>query len=324
MVKRKAERDSIALPEPTLWARAVLVGTAVLGVAMNDRSLNMSNLDLFGRKVRDAVQPVAPVASALVQALETRVKFVGGNFDCDRLRTARSASALCEAVTTASALDIVDKLANARLETSSSAVQSSLVAAAESLHTLHDATVVSTLQQLVRTERSDLSASKYLREARMILHQDEIRRSLPLELRMVVGAAEAYLSTGKQSIVGSSAFESAQDYDFATPSSSSAIANVVAPVDVVIESKKGSVPPPSQPRRRKDDAKKNPLAATLVSADLPIFTRVNVERNATGLDRTAARAMLDDAYREALQKIDAANAPMLVNVVVALEVGRGK
>lgn len=320
MVKSKTENESTALPEPTIWARAVLLGTAVLGAAMNDRSLNAKNVELFGRKVRDAVQPMGPVAWAVMQALETRVKAVGGNLECDRLRTARSANALCEALANASALEIVDKLANARLETSSSAVQSSLATAAESLGTLEDATVVNTLRRLVQMERGDLSASKYLREARAILHQDEMRRSLPLELRMVVGAAQAYLSTGKQSIVGASAFDTAQDYDFGTPAPQAGLTKVVAPIDVVIESKRGSSPPPSQPRPKKDASKKTTELKTLASEDLPVLTRVNVERRATGLDRAGARAMLDEAYKEALDKLDATSTPMLVSVTLTLDV----
>jgi hypothetical protein len=324
MVKGKTESDIAALPEPTIWARAVLLGTAVLGVAMNDRSLNAKNVDLFGRKVREAAKPVGPVAWALVQALESRAKAIGGNLECDRLRTARSANALCEAVANASTLEIIEVLAHARFETSSSAVQSSLAAAADSLTTLEDPTVVSTLRRLAEMERGDLSASKYLREARAIMQQDEMRRSLPLELRMVVGAAQAYLSTGKQSIVGASAFEATQDYGFTSPSPATGIAKVVAPVDVVIAAKKGSTPVPGPLRAKKEATKRSAEMKTLASEDAPVMTRVNVERRATGLDRKAARELLDEVYREAAEKIDTTNTPMLVSVTLTLDVMRNE
>lgn len=324
MVKSKAESNVEALPEPTIWARAVLLGTAVLGVAMADRTLNAKNVELFGQKIRDAVRPLAPVAWALLQALETRTASIGCNVDCDRLRTARSANGLCEAVAKAPAPVIVELLAHARLETSSSAVQANLATAPQALTTLEDLTVVSTLKKLVQLERSDLSAAKYLREARQILQQDEMRRSLQVELRMVIGAAEAYLSTGKHSALGADAHEMTRSYNTTAPSAFS-VATVVAPVAVVIGSKRGSSPPPEQPPRvKKESVKKNPDGTkdvkTLASEDLPALTRVNVERKATGLDRLAARALLDEAYNEALEKIAQANAPMLVSIVLTYDV----
>lgn len=322
MVKSKTDTDPEGLPEPTIWARAVLLGTAVLGVSLHDRTLNSKNVESFGQKVRDAVRPLAPVAWALLQALEARVAAAGANVECDRIRTARSANALCEAVAKAPASVIVELLAHARLDTSSSAVQSSLATAAQSLVTLEDATVTNTLKRLVQLERGDLSAAKYLREARQILQQDEMRRSLQVELRMVIGAAEAYLSTGKHSMLGPGAFEQTQDFDFNAPGPPG-VAKVVAPMSVVIESKRGSSPPPAvQPRSKKESGKKNTDTKTLASENLPTLTRVNVERKATGLDRSAARKLLDDAYNEALEKIAQTDAPMLVSVVLTYDVMR--
>lgn len=325
MPKSRPETDIPTLPEPTLWARAVLLGTAVLGVTMNDRTLSAKNVELFGQKVREAVQPLGPVAWALLQALETRAKGVGANPECDRLRTARSANTLCETMAKASAPAIVELLANARLETSSSAVQASLATASQSLVTLEDPTVVSTLRRLVQLERGDLSAAKYLREARVILQQDEMRRSLQVELRMVIGAAEAYLSTGKHSMLGATSFEGTPDLDFAMPVAPGIVPKFTAPIEVVIASKKSTAPPPpSQPRPspKKEFVKKNTDAKTLASEDMPALTRVNVERKATGLDRTAARALLDEAYKEAVEKVQNTSAPMLVSVVLTYDVMR--
>jgi len=322
MVKSRPEFDIQALPESTVWARAVLLGTAVLGVAMSDRTLNAKNVELFGQKVRDAAQQHSPVAWALLQALEARNKSIGGNPDSDRIRTARSANALCESVAKAPTPVIIELLAHARLDTSSAAVQSSLSTGIQALATLEDNNVTSILKRLVKLERTDLSAAKYLREARVILQQDEMRRSLQVELRMVIGAAEAYLSTGKHSMLGPGAFEQTQDYDFATPMPPG-VANVVAPVAVVIESKKGSSPPPeSQPRPKKESAKKTTDLKTLASEDMPVLTRVNIERKATGLSRSEARALLDGAYKEALDKIALTDAPMLVSVVLTYDVMR--
>lgn len=326
MVKSRTDFDIQALPESTVWARAVLLGTAVLGVAMSDRALNAKNVELFGQKVRDAAQQQGPVAWALLQALEARNKSIGGNADSDRMRTARSANALCESVAKAPTPVIIELLAHARLDTSSAAVQSSLSTGTQSLATLEDSNVTSILKRLVKLERTDLSAAKYLREARVILQQDEMRRSLQVELRMVIGAAEAYLSTGKHSMLGAGAFEQTQDYDFTTPIPPG-VANVVAPVAVVIESKKGSSPPPaSQPRPKKDkekeSGKKTTDLKTLASEDMPVLTRVNIERKATGLNRAEAHALLDGAYKEALEKIAKTDTPMLVSVVLTYDVMR--
>lgn len=326
MVKSRPDFDIQALPESTIWARAVLLGTAVLGVNSSDRTLNTKNVELFGQKVREAAQAHGPVAWALLQALEARAKSIAANADCDRIRTARSANALCESIAKAPTPVIIELLAHARLDTSSAAVQSSLTTGAQSLATLEDSNVTSILKRLVKLERGDLSAAKYLREARAILQQDELRRSLQVELRMVIGAAEAYLSTGKHSMLGPGAFEQTQDFDFATPIPPG-VANIVAPVAVVIESKRGSSPPPSQPRAKKESVKKDSVKKdtdlkTLASEDMPVLTRVNIERKATGLGRAEARALLDGAYKEALDKIAGTDAPMLVSVVLTYDVMR--
>jgi hypothetical protein len=325
MAKSKPEHDISALPEPTIWARAVLLGAAVLGVTMSDRTLNAKNVEVFGQKVREAVMPLGPVAWALLQALEARVKAISGNADCDRIRTARSANALCESVANASALVIIELLAHARLDTSSAAVQANFATGAQALTTLEDLTVSNVLRRLVKMERGDLSAAKYLREARAIMQQDEMRRSLHVDLRMVIGAADAYLSTGKHSMLGAGAFEQTlefEDVDVTTPLPSG-VATIVTPMDVIIESKRGSSPPPeSQPRPKKESVKKNTDAKTLASEDMPMLTRVNVERKATGLDRSAARALLDEAYKEVVEKIEQTNAPMLVSVVLTYDVMR--
>ena len=327
MVKNKAENSLEALPEPTIWARAVLLGTAVLGVTMADRSLTGKNVELFGQKIRDAVRPLAPVAWALLQALEARTTAIGVHVETDRIRTARSSNALCEAVAKAPAPVIVELLAHARLDTSSSAVQATLATANQALATLEDPSVISALKKLQQLERSDLSAAKYLREARQIIQQDEMRRSLQVELRMVIGAAEAYLSTGKHSGLGADTPAITQNYDFSTPSPPS-VATIVTPVAVVIESKTIlSTVSENHPRIKKESVKKNAEpkdAKTLASEDLPVLTRVNVERKATGLDRAAARALLDEAYEEAVEKIAQAQAPMLVSVVLTYDVMRNE
>lgn len=331
MAKSKTDTDVDSLPEPTIWARAVLMGSAVFGVTMSDRTLTSQNIDAFGQKVRDAVKPLAPVAWALLQALEARIASVGANTECDRMRTARSANALCEAVAKTPAPVIVELLAHSRLETSSSAVQASLASGNQALLTLEDATVTNTLKRLVQLERTDLSASKYLREARQVLQQDELRRSLQVELRMVIGAAEAYLSTGKQSLLSAGAFEDNQDLDFGTPAPPPmiGIGKISAPVDVVIAKKRSTAPPPpNRPPAKKEFGKKefgkktNSDIKTLASEDAGSFTRINVDRKATGLSRTEARTLLDEAYQEAVERIEQTRAPMLVSLTLVYDVTR--
>jgi hypothetical protein len=324
MAKSKTDTDVDSLPEPTIWARAVLMGSAVFGVTMSDRTLTSQNIDAFGQKVRDAVKPSAPVAWALLQALEARIASVGANTECDRMRTARSANALCEAVAKAPAPVIIELLAHTRLETSSSAVQASLASGSQALTTLEDTTVTNTLKRLVQLERTDLSASKYLREARQVLQQDELRRSLQVELRMVIGAAEAYLSTGKQSLLSAGAFEENQDFDFGTPAPPPMIGKISAPIDVVIAKKRSTAPPPpNRPPAKKEFGKKtNSDIKTLASEEAGSFTRINVERKATGLSRTEARTLLDEAYKEAVERVEQTRAPMLVSVTLVYDVTR--
>ncbi len=322
MVKSRTENNTLALPEPTIWARSVLLGTAVLGVTMNDRMLNVKNVELFGKRVRDAALPLGPAAWALVHVLEARAQAIGANLECDRLRTARSANALCEAVATASAVEIIEVLAHARFETSSSAVQSSLATTSQSLTTLEDSKITSTLKRLAQLERRDLSAAKYLRDARTIFQQDEMRRSLVVELRMVVGAADAYLSMENHGLPGADGVDETHDFKFSTRAPSRAIVDVVAPIDVVIGSKSAPPPPPSQRRPKKESVKKNTDLKTLASEGMPVLTRVNIERRATGLDRAAARLLLDEAYKETKDKIENTSAPMVVSLVLTYEVMR--
>lgn len=320
MVRSKQDDDNQAPLDAQTWARAVLLGTAVLGVTLGDRALNAKNVDRLGRRSRDIVHTLTPVVEAMIHELQSLLTITGARGDCDRLRTARSALALLQSIATQKNEDIVDILANARLETSSSAVQATLSTATELLATLRDPDVVQTLERLAELERVDLSASKYLREARAILQQDETKRSLPFDLRMVIGSSDAYLSTGKQSMLNVSAFEPSQDYDFSTPTPPSAVANVVAPTNVVIESKTKTRPPPAPPSNSR--SKKSAMAKTLASEDATSVTKVIVERRGAGLDRASARAIVEDAMREAVHKIEQSKVPILVTINLTLDVTR--
>lgn len=323
MAKSKMDGDHTALPESTIWARAVTLGTAILGVPLADRSLNAKNVEQFGRLIRDAAQSFVPLTQALVDELEARVGSAGGNLGCDRLRTARCTHTLCSSLARQKPLEIVDTLASTRFDTSSTAVQSTLGVIAESVETLRDVVVKHTLARLVELERDDLSASKYLREARTILQQDETRRSLPLELRMVIGSAEAYLSTGKQSMLGASAFESAQDFDFATPIPPSAVASIVKPGEVIIGSKqRPSPPPPSQPRPKKETSRRSALSQTLASEGVAAIARIHVERKGNALSRSGALELLNEAMKETTDRMERSRNPMLITVMLTIDVSR--
>ncbi|MDI1447350.1 hypothetical protein [Polyangium sp. 6x1] len=321
MGKSRTGIDSSAgsLPEPTTWARAVVLGTGILGVSLTERALSAKAVEEFGRKVLEVVRAIMPATRKLVEVLEARATELNIDGDCDRLRTARSARALCEVIaskTLRDARELVDALAAARLETSSSAVQASLGAAQDSLETLDDPLVLGVLKQLAGRERSDLSASKYLREARSILRQDEMRRSLSVELRMVAGAAQAYLLSGTPSADGAPVHVHPDDGGLPK---SAVLASVVAPADVRIEASRGT-PPPSATRARADTLKRRSLTQTLASEGTLPFTRVSVERRGSTPDRKSARALLAEAVREAEQKLDASKGPALLSVLVTLDI----
>ncbi|MDC3952707.1 hypothetical protein [Polyangium jinanense] len=324
MAKSRTGIDSSAgsLPEPTTWARAVVLGTGILGVSLTERTLSAKALEELGRKVLEVVRAIQPAARKLVEVLEARTTELGIDHDCDRLRTARSARALCEAIAGKSlreAREIVEALAAARLETSSSAVQASLGAADDSLETLDDPLVLGVLKQLAGREKGDLSASKYLREARSILRQDEMRRSLSVELRMVAGAAQAYLLSGTPSAEGAAAHGPADDGGLPK---SVVLASVVAPADVRIEASRAApTPPPSATRARSGGTKRISLTQTLASEGTLPFTRVSVERRGSTPDRKTARALLAEAVREAEQKLEASpKGPALLSVLITLDI----
>ena len=309
------------MPEPTTWARAVVLGTGILGVSLTERTLSAKSLEELGRKVLEVVRAITPGARKLVEVLEARTTELGIDHDCDRLRTARSARALCESIagkTLRDTRDIVEALAAARLETSSSAVQASLGAVNDSLETLDDPLVLGVLKQLAGRERHDLSASKYLREARSILRQDEMRRSLSVELRMVAGAAQAYLLSGTPSADGAPMH--GHNDELGLPRSA-VLTSVVAPAEVRIEASRGTPPPPSATRPRPDSTKqRKSLTKTLTSEGVIPFTRVSVERRGSTPDRKSARALLVEALREAEQKLEASKGPALLSVVITLDV----
>ncbi|MDI1481776.1 hypothetical protein [Polyangium sp. y55x31] len=321
MGKSRTGIDSSAgsMPEPTTWARAVVLGTGILGVSLTERTLSAKNVEELGRRVLEVVRAILPSARKLVEVLDARATELGLDHDCDRLRTARSARALCEAIAGKSlreAREIVEALAAARLETSSSAVQASLGAADDSLETLDDPLVLGVLKQLAGREKSDLSASKYLREARSILRQDEMRRSLSVELRMVAGAAQAYLLSGTPSADGAPVHVPVDEGGLPK---STVLASVVAPAEVRIEGSRGT-PPPSATRARTETSKRKSLTQTLASEGVVPFTRVSVERRGSTPDRKSARAIVAEAVREAELKLEASRGPALLSLVITLDI----
>ena len=325
MVKEKPDQSSLRLPELRVWTTAISLGGAVLGVVMEDRTLDVDNVQRFARLVREAVEPVGPAATRLVRVLESRFAQIGCNVGCDRLRTARSANALCEIVAIVSPIDVVDLFEHAPLETSSSAVRTSLASAADVLQALEDESIVNVLERLVGLERDDVVAAGYLQEARMILEQDEMRRSVPLEFRLLMHAASIYVATGREVPIGETITESSQRPSSGSPGPK--------PSSMAGSSKPRPIRPPSQPTSQpasRVSSSKNPVPpsddkATLTSgAEMLAPTRVNVERRATGLSHDTARQMIDEAYAEAIAKMDSVQGPMLISLVVTLDVNRSR
>lgn len=316
-----SEAPPSTLPEPTTWARAVVLATGIFGIALAERTLSQRSVDDLGRRVAEIVRPLHVAARKLVEALSSRLPDLGVDLDCDRMRTAQSGLLLCEALLGRSSREVVEVLAHARLSTSSSAVQASLASAGEAVDSLEDPLVQGVLRQLAGRERMDLSASKYLREARAILRQDEMRRSLSVELRMVAGAAQAYLLSGTPSDGVSPAATEAES----TMPKSMAMASVVAPAEVRIESTRGSSPPPppQSSARPKAKANRSALSKTLASEGVVAPVRVGVERRGSVPDRNAARAQLAEVMREAEQKLMASKGPVLLTVLVTLDVEGG-
>ncbi|UQA62086.1 hypothetical protein [Polyangium aurulentum] len=319
MAKSKTGIEQSPLPETTAWARAVALAGGLFGVSLSERTLALRSVEELGRKIGDAVRVALPSSKALVDVLDARLRELGIDADCDRMRTARSARDLCEVLHGKSGRDVVDALAAARLDTSSSAVQQSLVDAGEALETLEDPLVLGVLRQLLSRERADLSSSKYLREAREILKGDEMRRALGVELRMVAGAAQAYLLSGAPS-VGSAAVEAEN-----TMPRSTVMASVIAPAQVRIESTRSAAKTPSpktrpSPKSRPAKSSRTALSKTLVSEGVTAPNRVGVDRRGTVPDRNAARELLAEAVKEAEGKLEGSKGPVLFTVVVTVEV----
>jgi len=316
MAKSKTSSE-LSLPEPTTWMRAVMLGAGILGVSLAERTVSAKNLEDFGQKALAVAKAITPGAQKLVATLEARASEIALEPDADRLRTARSARALCEALAGKSPREIVDTLAFARLETSSNAVQASLACAVETAETLEDPLILGVLKQLAGREKSDLAAAKYLREARAILRQDEVRRSLSVELRLVAGAAQAYLLSGAPSAAEAGAPKE-------DGPKSMVMASVVAPAGVRIESTRPQAPPPPPPpsatRPKSDPSKRSALSQTLASEGIVPPTRVVVEKRGTLPNKASARATLAEAIKEAESQLESATGPIMLSLVVTLEV----
>jgi hypothetical protein len=322
MAKSRTGIDSSSLPDTTAWARAVVLASGLFGVNLSERSLSAPSLEELGSKVRDAARALLPAAKMLVGVLEARIAELGLETSCDRLITARSARELCQALRDKGAREVVELLASARLETSSSAVQASLGDATEVIETLEDPLVLGVLRQLASREPRDLSASKYVREARAILKQDEMRRTIPLELRMVAGAAQAYLLSGTPSAAEANAAGAAEG-EAALPKSM-AMASVVAPLEVRIEPARSTLaPPPTVKSKAHMKTRRSTLTSTLASEGVTTPNRVGIDRRGVVPNRKAARELLGEAVTEAEQKLASSKGAVLFTVVVTIEVGEG-
>jgi hypothetical protein len=85
-------------------------------------------------------------------------------------------------------------------------------------------------------------------------------------------------------------------------------------------SKQASPKSRSGPKSRPAKAARSALSQTLASEGVTAPNRVGVDRRGTVPDRSAARALLADAMKEAEGKLDGSKGPVLFTVVVTVEV----
>lgn len=183
--------DDVVLEKPELptqveWNTALELAGHVFGVALAGKALHADNLRRFEAAVSEKVKAVAPHAAALPALLEKRLVELGLAKDADRMKTAKSANALCAALQGKPPLAQVKALAAFTPETSAQALGRSLASVEATRKALEDRLHFGVFAQL---HGKDGEARDLLSQVERVLREDEIHGALAARLRTLAEAA---------------------------------------------------------------------------------------------------------------------------------------
>jgi hypothetical protein len=198
----KAMPEEVVLEKPQLpghaeWARALELAGFTFGITLPGRALHADNLKRFESALSARLAEVAPSAEKLPGLLELWAPLVGADAQADRLRTARSAAALCAALLGQPAVRQVEILAGFHAETSERAVGRSLGSAKAVAQALGESLVFGQFEALDRARQTVSGASELLDKAAQTLRQDEINGALAERVRVLAVEAQAVLNPPK-------------------------------------------------------------------------------------------------------------------------------
>jgi len=125
------ELVAAVLPSEESWRDALPRASSVLGVTSVNQTRNPGAVEALAQRIESAIAEAAEPVEALPNLIEERIRGLGGNPEgSERLKTARAATNLSEAVRTAAdPSEVVQRLASAAVPTSEPATGKSLKSA---------------------------------------------------------------------------------------------------------------------------------------------------------------------------------------------------
>jgi hypothetical protein len=213
----KAMPEEVVLEKPQLpghaeWARALELAGFAFGITLPGRALHADNLKRFETELGRKLAEVCPPTERLPALLERWASLVGAEAQADRLRTARSAAALCAALAGQPAVRQVEILAGFQAETSERAVGRSLGSARAVAQALGETLVLGQFEALGRGRQAVPGASELLDRTAQAVRQDEINgplaervRALAVEAQTVLNPPEPPLPRGTRITIDRSA-----------------------------------------------------------------------------------------------------------------------
>ena len=171
-------------PRHADWAKALVVAGDTFGLALPGRALHADNLKRFEALLQERLKACVQPCAELPGALRGRLGDLGEADATDRVRTAISADALCAALNKQRALQQIEVLAGAVLETSAKAVGRSIGSAADNgRRARSDALVFGVFGQLVARGDEVAGAADAVLRVKQALRQDELNAVLAPQLR---------------------------------------------------------------------------------------------------------------------------------------------
>jgi hypothetical protein len=181
------------LPSPADWGKAIDLAGRTFGLALIGKALHADNLKRFESALSTKLAEATTTSEKLPALLEKWAGLFGVSSDADRLRTARSAAALCAALAGQPAVRQVEVLASFAPETSAKAVGSSLGSAKAISQVLAERLVLGQFEAIAARRAELVGGAELLEQAAAVMRQDEVNGALADKLRRLAEEAQRLL-----------------------------------------------------------------------------------------------------------------------------------